>query len=77
MSETNQWECDWRQIDSAPKDGSLLLLCMTPHRGYLDAPMKVGGWWQDQWNVFGGSWTPTHWLPLPMPPSPVTLNDKG
>ncbi len=60
---------EWQDIETAPKDGSLLLLCMSPHRGYLEVPMKVGGYWGERWNIFGGSWIPTHWQPLPSPPT--------
>lgn len=62
-------EREWQPIETAPKDGSLVLLCLSPHRGYLECPRKVGGWWDDKWNIFGGSWCPTHWQPLPTPPT--------
>nr|MCV4208591.1 DUF551 domain-containing protein [Roseomonas sp. SXEYE001] len=34
-------------------------------------PTKVGGWDVDrrQWHIFGGTWKPTHWQPLPEPPT--------
>lgn len=60
---------DWQLIETAPKDGSLLLLCLFPHPGYIECPRKVGGYWSDRWNLFGASWKPTHWMPLPPPPS--------
>ena len=35
-----------------------------------DRRMKVGSWRDDkqEWEVFGASWTPTHWRHLPKPP---------
>lgn len=60
---------NWRSIKEAPKD-RLILLSMVPHRGFLQAPIKVGGWRADknEWEIFGGSWKPTHWTLLPEPP---------
>jgi hypothetical protein len=68
----------WKPIETAPKDGSTLLLYCPD--GDLPADRVVGGWWDD----FGpyrkemggdGVWSfdlpgePTHWMPLPEPPS--------
>ena len=62
---------EWQPIETAPKGGELVLLSDVgwPHatrRG--GAPVKVGGWWDERWNIFGASWKPTHWMPLPEPP---------
>lgn len=54
---------DWRPIDTAPRDGTMVLL----HRP--DGVMLVGAF-----NTRAGVWvhikdpTPTHWMPLPEPP---------
>jgi len=57
----------WLPIESAPRGGELMLLS-----GEMDGPgdwrIKVGGYWDDKWNIFGGSWTPTRWMPLPAAP---------
>lgn len=58
---------EWQPIQTAPKD-KLVLLAMYPHHGYVEAPIKVGGFWDGKWNIFGGSWRPTHWQSLPEPP---------
>ncbi len=58
----------WRPIETAPKDGSEMILSFGEH-------MTVGKWEQD----FGGNWIesdsrdviepkPTHWMPLPEKP---------
>ena len=57
---------DWQPIETAPDD-RLILLGLFPHPGFIEMPRKVGGWWDDKWNIFGGSWTPTHWVELPEP----------
>jgi len=63
----------WQDISTAPRDGSLMLLSDAnwPHAAHRGgAPVKVGGFWHDKWNIFGASWEPTHWMPLPEPPLP-------
>lgn len=74
----HQWEKDlketkkirenaWRPIEAAPKD-RLILLGLFPHSGFIYMPRKVGGWWNNKWNIFGATWEPTHWMELPEPP---------
>jgi hypothetical protein len=71
---------DWRTIDSAPKDGTRILLF---DNGYIaigrwsdDARFgneKYGPGWQifecemDEWYAIATD-TATHWMPLPSPP---------
>lgn len=62
----------WQGIASAPKDGLVLLACVGwPAAAAKKAlwPVKVGGWWAGGWNIFGASWEPTHWMPLPPAPT--------
>ena len=67
---------EWRTIDSAPKDGtSILLFC--PGEGGIN----VGHWSESLWVDQGGAWiiyearsdtivlNPSHWQSLPPPPS--------
>lgn len=70
---------DWRPIETAPRDGSLVLL-FSPIQ-----PRTIAiGWWHSS-NVTvaatGGWWGahgvgayrgPTHWMPLPDPPKAPT-----
>lgn len=61
----------WQPIETAPTDRLLLLACVTWPPARMrgeEPPMKVGGFWNGRWNVFGGSWNPTHWRPLPPAP---------
>ena len=75
---------EWRSIESAPKNGTLVLVC-DPH---LDYPVTVGAYFKgDRDDATGrfqrGDWAgwlsmdgdhlasisnPTHWMPLPEPP---------
>lgn len=55
----------WQPIETAPKDGTMVLLA-----GGLATPsdwrIKVGYWASEEgtWYIFGGSWRPTRWMPL-------------
>lgn len=60
---------EWMPIETAPKDGTVMLLA-----GVLDGPqdwrIKLGYWYADavQWHIWGASWNPLHWQPLPLVP---------
>ena len=63
----------WMKIDSAPKDGTRILLAGMPY----GPPVDVGQWgsttynrklrtYNEGWTVFHGyESAPTHWRPLP------------
>ncbi len=59
----------WLPIETAPKDGSLVLLCNA-----LDGGMYVGFYERSEWEDISGEMMemligePTHWMPLPEPP---------
>lgn len=62
----------WLPIESAPKDKMLLLACANwapVEKLGREVPIKVGYRSFGRWTVFGASWTPTHWRPLPSAPS--------
>ena len=65
----------WRDIETAPKDGTLILAFATRDR----KPVFAVTWWRQEkdrkgytgWGEFNtASWPATHWMPLPAPPSP-------
>lgn len=58
----------WRSIETAPQDKMLLLAAEFDGPG--DWRIKVGGFWDRKWNVFGATWTPTRWMALPAAPKP-------
>lgn len=64
----------WMPIESAPKDGSYVLL------SGIELPVWQGSWvgtsgryaingWT-RFNSVDTGWHPTHWMPLPDPPTP-------
>ena len=62
----------WQTIDSAPRDGSRVLLF---EAGGFMAEVCWGEWIGGEWRDIGdigcnGQWgyEPTHWQPLPPPP---------
>lgn len=71
----------WQPIATAPKDADVLLL-------YLDGSGVLPGYWEGKrWlacetsGLTGGGWhtEPTHWMPLPDPPSVLSgpVSDSG
>ena len=63
-------EQGWRDIESAPTDGrSVLVFCpRASDHGYerVRLTWRQDGKWQGANNT---SWPPTHWMPLPAPPT--------
>ena len=60
----------WRDIETAPKDGTKILLWP----GYLMGGDPMTGWWARlarKWVSAGEPFevAPTHWRPLPAPPA--------
>lgn len=56
-----------------PKENEQVL-CAVEFDGPGDWRIKVGGYTPNgneahrEWKIFGASWTPTHWMPLPATP---------
>jgi hypothetical protein len=65
----------WQTIDSAPKDGKVVLLftkyrvmyCGSYRSGNMGEPQPDERAWRC--NSAGRFATPTHWMPLPNPPT--------
>lgn len=79
---------DWQPIETAPKDGTDILVTVgTGGRCHVVAwldehgePSAEYGWWRVDDNKHGpyslrGA-SPTHWMPLPDPPSNVSGQGK-
>ena len=71
---------EWQDIESAPRDGAYFL-AYWPHRSRSEAWHK--GQYRTHWTEWGnGCWEadglgkpverPTHWMPLPEPPTAET-----
>jgi hypothetical protein len=56
----------WQPISTAPKETALLLA--TEFFGAGDWRIKCGSFYGGEWHVWGASWTPSHWMPLPAAP---------
>lgn len=68
---------DWRDISTAPKDGTHILVALIPprsrHPGFV--PVREAYWSRRKtfWMVAGMTMVGdnlTHWMPLPSPPTP-------
>jgi hypothetical protein len=66
--EKHDGQPQWRPIETAPKDGTVLL-------GYDNGFGREIVWWSvpmNEWYSDGEPlefWTPTHWMPLPDAPT--------
>jgi len=69
---------EWQQIETAPKDGTEILLALAPNSNAQDGQVVIGAFyysvlWGDCW-MFNGDYTitadggATHWMPLPKLP---------
>jgi hypothetical protein len=58
---------EWQPIETAPKDGTTVILFCDRYASPDVA--DVGSYEQGQWVMNGSGWEPTHWMPLPNPPS--------
>jgi Protein of unknown function (DUF551) len=67
---------EWRPIESAPKDGTRVMLAdMRSVVTGLWNPQVPG--WECDWRVGNYGDRPTHWMPLPDPPPPTGNRCKG
>lgn len=68
---------DWQPIETAPKDGNIMVAYATGFGGAFGIlPVVSVAFWYDigdtpGWNdlLYNTSSTPTHWMPLPEPPN--------
>lgn len=58
----------WIPVSERMPDDSSDVLCTAEFYGPGDWRIKVGYWREGEWVVYGASWTPTHWMPLPVAP---------
>lgn len=58
----------WIPVSDRIPEGSEEVLCAKEFDGPGDWRKKVGYWLAGKWTVYGASWTPTHWMPLPVAP---------
>ena len=57
---------EWQPIETAPMLKAVLLAVEFDGPG--DWCIKCGSFYSNEWHVWGASWKPTHWMPLPKPP---------
>jgi hypothetical protein len=63
----------WQPIDTAPKDGTEVLLIATRHSMLMPHPeMIVGAYRQGWWSGPSTLSHVTHWQPLPAPPTALS-----
>ena len=75
-------EMGWQLIETAPRDGTDVLVCVTynlPDDEWQTATW-VDNWFADGWTRWADRidipFTPTHWMPLPEPPRTALRGDR-
>ncbi len=72
MNSATQKEVEWQSTETAPKDGTEILLKIPLQgRDYVSAYWfdRSIGFWRNRTNHWISPDTPTHWMPLPKPPA--------
>jgi hypothetical protein len=63
----------WQPIETAPKDGTRVILCAVDgnYPRVAEGYYQRDGWhWSTDENWRDSEMAPTHWMPLPVPPTP-------
>ncbi|HHS9562791.1 TPA: DUF551 domain-containing protein [Klebsiella michiganensis] len=68
---SGEWSQRWIPVSERMPEGSEEVLCAKEFDGPGDWRKKVGYRLAGKWTVYGASWTPTHWMPLPAAPQEV------
>lgn len=69
-------ESGWRPIETAPKDGTFVLTAL--ESGYLLVLQYcANNYWRRHVMDDKGLWNPTHWMPLPNPPTNEIEDQEG
>ncbi len=58
----------WIPVSDRVPEKADEVLCAKEFDGPGDWRQKVGYFLSGKWTVYGASWTPTHWMPLPAAP---------
>ncbi|MBJ9265177.1 DUF551 domain-containing protein [Citrobacter braakii] len=58
----------WIPVSERMPEEADEVLCAKEFDGPSDWRQKVGYYLAGKWTVYGASWTPTHWMPLPAAP---------
>ncbi|HFZ1111770.1 TPA: DUF551 domain-containing protein [Citrobacter koseri] len=58
----------WIPVSERMPEKADEVLCAKEFDGPGDWSRKVGYYLAGKWTVYGASWTPTHWMPLPAAP---------
>jgi hypothetical protein len=70
---------EWQPIETAPKDGSEVLVCgWNVCGGVKKQVVRVGRWSSNCWqtgHAYNGFMYTTHWMPLPDPPEAIIGSD--
>ena len=61
----------WKPIDTAPTDGTTVLLTWQNEPSWITSAYYEDGEWHENGSGYENAlYRPTHWQPLPEPPTP-------
>jgi hypothetical protein len=71
---------EWQPIESAPRDGTPILLCHATSKMHAGSLPVLSGHWsrlsECWWSMITNDRVrPSHWMPLPDPPADKSLTD--
>ncbi|MGY0151839.1 DUF551 domain-containing protein [Edwardsiella tarda] len=75
VSQTYKLHDGWIAVSDRVPDSDTDVLCACEFDGPGDWRKKVGYLPSGKWIVYGASWEPTHWMPLPAAPQQEASND--
>lgn len=58
----------WQPLETAPKDGTHILICCKPDAVYECGRIGVDVWYHNRWLISTHPLEPIAWMPLPPPP---------
>jgi hypothetical protein len=62
---------DWQPIDTAPQDGTVVLLNRVSHMRHFVHRVVTAAWRKNGWRIVGSDQpvgAASHWMPVPEPP---------
>lgn len=74
QAEIERLKKPWKSIEDAPRDGARILTYSPKAANYEKAEIRINRWHNEcWWNCNNTYWAPTHYAPIPAPPSDMVI----